>query len=255
MQTQAQRLIIGSHFNVGNIQMARYCIKSNGHNAMCIREECVPSMKSEAHWVMCVVDLTIKKFVPAPISRRRCPASLGGCSHLRAEHTIFCTIQQVLKKQLLCADTQPLTQHDVTQLFVPAMQNMKKIPIPFSHAFHYDNTDKEWKRLKRMRENELRQRSANLHSVLMGINAEFHVPDSDSGKDDASCNDDSSDKGSRSKSEDDWDEEDLLNLVEDANELITDDDANDVIETELDSNVGIGSSDVKICKFVEKTMS
>ena len=63
IQTRAQKLITGGHFDVEKIQTARCSIKANGNPAVAIRMECVPSMKKEAYWVMFVVDLTTKKFV------------------------------------------------------------------------------------------------------------------------------------------------------------------------------------------------
>ena len=92
VQTRAQRLITGGHFNIGKIQCAKCRLKNNKHPACAIRMECVPSMKSEAYWVMFVADLESQEFVPAPTSRCGCPAGLGGCSHLRAEYAIFAQI-------------------------------------------------------------------------------------------------------------------------------------------------------------------
>lgn len=80
IQVRAQRLLAGGNFDIGKIQTAKCRIKSNGNDAIAIRIECVPSMKSEPYWVMLVVDRTTNKLIPAPtisLSTFRACAELG----------------------------------------------------------------------------------------------------------------------------------------------------------------------------------
>lgn len=191
IQTRAQRLISGGHFNIGKIQTAKCRLKSNGNSAIVIRIECVPSVKSEAYWVMFVCDMVTKKFVPAPTSRCGCPAGLGGCSHLRALYAILSVIQSVLHKtQSGPPCSEELTQKEATLMFPPSMQNMTKLPIPWSYAFQDDDADIEIKKLKRQKENKHRQRSVNLNSILTNLNSGQGAPneeeDSTDGSDDES---------------------------------------------------------------------
>jgi len=253
IQTRAQRLIKGGHFNIGKIQTAKCRIKSTSHAAIAIRVECVPSMKSEAYWVTFVCDLDTNTFVSAPVSRCGCPAGLGGCSHLRAEYALFSKIQSSLQQD------PSLSQEAAVSMFPPAMQNMRKLPIPWTYAYHDDEADKDLKRLKKKREHEYRKQSAALNSTLLDLNSGLDLPDDTEDDDDDDDDDDSyspSEEDSMSASDNEWDEEDLLTTSTEDDELITDEDLVDIIEiTELPRPSDVGESDIKLCEFVEKSIS
>ena len=156
-----QRLA-GGNFDIGKIQTAKCRIKSTGHEAIAIRIECIPSMKSEPYWVMLVVDCTTQKLVPPPTSRCGCPAGLGGCSHLRGEYAILFYLQKLLKQRQLHSET--LTREDAVSLLPPPMATMKKVPIPFGFAFQDDDAEKELKKERRRRERDNRNRQSNITS-------------------------------------------------------------------------------------------
>lgn len=186
---------------------------------------------------MFVVDLVTKTFVPAPCSRCGCAAGLGGCSHLRAEYAIFAQLQKVLKKKI--ASSENWSQEDAALMFPPAMTSTRKIPIPWSYAFHDDDADKELKKIKRQKENALRQRTRDLTSILSDLNSGNPGRSDDEAEDhngDVSSEDGDyeycpSDEESLYSSGTDWDEESLMsNLEDDEVDLIESDDVDTLID-------------------------
>ena len=150
---------------------------------------------------------------------------------------MFGKIQSVLR-ECVSSDTN-LTQEDAAGMFPPAMENMKRIPIPCSYAFQDDEAEKELKSLKKKKEHEYRKNSSRLNSILTDLTSGRDLSDDDSNDDDdeSYCTDDGDDGDSFCSSDEEslsgeWDEEDLLNLSND--NMITDDDINDIIE--IDGN-------------------
>jgi hypothetical protein len=141
IQTRAKRLIRSGHFDLSKIQVAEVALKSNGNDAIAIRMQSVPSMKSEPYWVMAVFDCVTKRFVVPPCSRCDCPAGLNGCSHLRALYAILSFIQDCIG----------LHSHDeIVAMFPPVLSTMKGLPIPWDYAFQESTAEKELKRLNRI---------------------------------------------------------------------------------------------------------
>eukprot|EP00985_Skeletonema_marinoi_P019409 scaffold11121_cov86-Skeletonema_marinoi.AAC.3 len=211
IQVRAQRLIAGGNFDMGKIQTAKCLIKSTGHEAIAIRIECIPSMKSEPYWVMLVVDCTTQKLVRPPTSRCGCPVGLGGCSHLRGEYAILFYLQKLLKQRQLHSET--FTREDAVSLLPPPMATMKKVPIPFGFAFQDDDAEKELKKERQRRERDNRNRQSNITSILSCLNAGQSINGNEDTNDEEDDDDeDYDDYDDEDKSE--VDEEDLLDFDE-----------------------------------------
>ncbi len=251
IQERAKRLITGGHFDISKIQTAKCRIKSNKHDAIAIRMECVPSMKSEPYWVMLVCDLVTNEFVPAPTSRCGCPAGLGGCSHLRTEYAIFCQLLRILRHKQLIGET--FTQEEASALFPACMQSMRKIPIPWKYAFHNDAAEKELKRMKRQKQHRNRENSRTLNALLTNLNSGDGVPD-ESESDDEDYDPRNDDDGSNEDDMTILDEETLLEsaMEDDGEEQIEESDINDLIDSMTTQTDTDECHDIELCKFVEK---
>lgn len=257
IQTRSKRLIAGGHFNLGKIQSASCKLKTNNNPALAIRMECVPSMKAEAYWAMFVIDITTKQFVPAPTSRCGCPAGLGGCSHLRAQYAIFSLLQRVINQR--AQQSEYLTQEEAVALFPPSIQNMRKIPIPFSYAFHDDDADQELKKMKRAKEHGRRQRLSQLNDVITQLNSGDGITseseDSDSfaswsGGSGLSDNESVSDSYC-SSDEDSSGDDVYVDLEED---VLDDEEIDDIVDINQNTSA-LGQSDIKLCEFVYDTIN
>jgi 5'-3' exonuclease len=237
IQTRAIRLIVSGHFNIDKIQIANVRLKSNNNPAIAIRMQSVPSMKSEAYWVLSVFDSETKKFVCPPCSRCDCPAGYG-CSHSRAQYAILSAIQLLVSKGH--------SKSDIVAMFPEALETLKGKPIPWDHAFQFTETEKELKRLKKLHNKVAASQSGYFEDLLNSIDAEGEHSE-DSGDSDWD-----SDNATEASNESDEEEDEYVDLDE---EYVEEEDEEWDLDDIVDVAMGDDSSDEREIKLCERVHS
>jgi hypothetical protein len=243
IQYRAKRLIVSGHFDLSKVQVAEVALKSNGHDAIAIRMQSVPSMKKEPYWVMAVIDLATGKFVCPPCSRCDCSAGLNGCSHLRALYAILSFIKSKIST---------CSRDEIIAMFPPALSTMKGLLIPWQYCFTDSDQEKELKKLNLIAKKSSRKCVRRLESTFDQVADGMDVvvaEDSDGSSYSSNSGDesDSSDSSTVQSFDNDYD----LDYETDSD---FDEDAEDIFE-QLGDETQQSSNDtrtIKLCEFVHE---